>query len=73
MRTEQGPKYWALVNKLRPLRRLRSVWGRRLRDLETAAAFGTFPSHLSNPGPAAAPSAIAAPAHVASPIPTNSW
>ena len=73
MRTEQGPKYRALVNKLSPFRRLRSICGQRLRELETAAASGTFPPRLSNPCPAAAPSPVAAPAHVASPIPTKSW
>ena len=73
MRTEQGPKYQALLNKLGPFRKLRSVWSRRLRALEKAAAFGTLPPRLSNPCPAAAPSPVAAPAHVASPIPTKSW
>ena len=73
MLTEQGPKYEALVKKLRPFNGLRSIRGQRFRDLKTAAALGTFPPRLPNSCPAAAPSPVAAPAHVASPIPTKSW
>ena len=76
MCTEQGGKYWALINKLESYRRLRSGRGQRLRDLETAAATGPLLPRPSNPRPSdpcpvAAPSPIAAPAHVASMISTE--
>ena len=76
MCTEQGGKYWALINQLESYRRLRSGRGQRLRDLEKAAATGPLLPRPSNPRPSDpcpvdAPSPIAAPAHVASMIPTE--
>ena len=71
MCTEQGAKYWALVEQLESCRGLRYGRGQRLRDLETAAASGPLLPRPSNPCPIAAPSPIAAPAHVASMIPTK--